>query len=93
MMCNAIINAIGFTAATLTTFSFVPQFLKLIKTKRTEGLSLMMMVQIATGLLLWIVYGLLRKDVVLISANTVGFFIVLATIVVFLRLKGNRNAN
>ncbi len=92
-MCNTFINAVGFTAATLTTFSFVPQFLKLIKTKKTEGLSLMMMMQIAIGLLLWIVYGLLRRDVVLISANTVGFLIVAATIVVFLRLKGKNNAN
>ncbi len=92
-MRNAFINAVGFTAATLTTFSFVPQFLKLIKTKKTEGLSLMMMMQIAIGLLLWIVYGLLRKDIVLISANTVGFFIVFATIIVFLRLKGEKNEN
>ncbi len=91
-MCNTFINAVGFTAATLTTFSFVPQFLKLIKTKKTEGLSLMMM-QIAIGLLLWIMYGLLRRDVVLISANTVGFLIVAATIVVFLRLKGKNDAN
>ena len=93
-MCNIVINAVGFTAATLTTFSFVPQFLKLLKTKKTEGLSLMMMVQIAIGLLLWIVYGLLRKDIVLISANAVGFLIVFVTIAVFLRLKkGKKNAN
>ncbi len=92
-MCSTVINIVGFTAATLTTFSFVPQFLKLIKTKRTEGLSFIMMIQILIGLLLWIVYGLLRKDIVLISANTVGFFIVFATIIVFLRLKGENNEN
>ncbi len=91
-MSETLIDIIGFTAASLTTFSFVPQFLKLIKTKKTEGLSLQMMVQIAAGLFLWIIYGLLRKDIVLISANFVGFVIVLSTIVLYLKLKGQKNA-
>jgi len=78
---------IGFTAAALTTFSFVPQFLKLLKTKQTEGLSLFMMFQIGFGLLLWIVYGLLRNDIVLISANTIGFLIVLATVLLYFKIK------
>ncbi|AEA33891.1 SemiSWEET family sugar transporter [Hippea maritima] len=81
------INVIGFSAATLTTFSFVPQFIKLLKTKRTEGLSLTMMIQIAIGLLLWITYGVLRKDIVLISANTVGFVIVMATIIIYFKVN------
>ncbi|WP_022670112.1 SemiSWEET family sugar transporter [Hippea alviniae] len=86
-----LINVIGFTAAALTTFSFVPQFLKLLKTRQTKGLSLLMMVQIAVGLVLWIVYGLLRKDIVLISANTIGFMIVLATITLYFRIKKEKD--
>ncbi|WP_025209949.1 SemiSWEET family sugar transporter [Hippea sp. KM1] len=86
-MADIWINVIGFSAATLTTFSFVPQFIKLLKTKRTEGLSLVMMIQIAVGLLLWITYGLLRRDIVLISANTVGFVIVMATIIIYFKVN------
>ena len=71
-MSEAEIKAIGFCAAFLTTFGFVPQFIKLIKTKQTEGLSLLMMIQISCGLLLWLIYGILRKDIVLIAANGIG---------------------
>ncbi len=92
-MSRTVVNLIGFTAAALTTFSFVPQFLKLLKTKKTEGLSLLMMLQIFTGLFLWIVYGILRRDIVLISANTVGFIIVFATILLYLRLKRSQDAD
>ncbi len=92
-MSRTVVNLIGFTAAALTTFSFVPQFLKLLKTKKTEGLSLLMMLQIFTGLFLWIVYGILRHDIVLISANTVGFIIVFATILLYLRLKRSQDAD
>ncbi len=92
-MSRTVVNLIGFTAATLTTFSFVPQFLKLLKTKRTDGLSILMMLQISTGLLLWILYGVLRCDIVLISANTVGFVIVFATILLYLKLKRSQDAD
>ncbi len=79
-MSTVYVTIIGFCAAALTTFSFVPQFIKIVKTKKTEGLSLFMMVQIAVGLMLWIIYGLLRKDIVLITANSVGLLIVIATL-------------
>ncbi len=90
-MNDILINLIGFTAATLTTFSFVPQFIKLLKTKETAGLSLIMMIQISSGLALWVVYGYLRKDIVLIAANAVGFIIVFCTIIIYLTLKGSEN--
>ncbi len=84
-MSSFYITVIGFVAATFTTFSFVPQFIKIIKTKKTEGLSLAMMLQISIGLILWIIYGLLRKDIVLITANSVGLSILLATLFVYFK--------
>ena len=84
-MSSFYITVIGFCAALLTTFSFVPQFVKIVKTKNTEGLSLIMMAQISFGLFLWVIYGLLRKDIVLITANGVGLVIVVATIAVYFK--------
>ncbi len=84
-MNTTIITIIGFCAASLTTFSFIPQFIKILKTKKTEGLSPLMMIQITIGLALWIIYGLLRKDIVLISANSVGFIITLATLFAYFK--------
>ncbi len=85
MISSTLINVVGFCAAALTTFSFLPQFIKIIKIKKTQGLSLLMMIQIEIGLVLWIIYGLLRKDIVLISANSVGFLIVLATLIAYFK--------
>ncbi len=84
-MSRTLITIIGFCAAALTTFSFIPQFIKIIKTKKTEGLSLLMMLQISAGLILWIIYGLLRKDIVLITANGVGLIIVTATLLAYFK--------
>jgi len=86
-MSNWMINIIGFSAAILTTFGFVPQLLRIMKTKQTAGLSLHMMIQIALGLFLWFIYGLLREDIVLIAANGVGFLIIFSTLVIYLKYR------
>lgn len=71
-----IINIIGFSAAGLTTFAGLPQIIKIIKNKHTKDISLEMYIMLCTGTLLWLIYGLLKKDIVLISANTVSLTIV-----------------
>ncbi len=86
-MNQIIINLTGVAAALLTTFSFVPQFLKIIRTKETKGISPIMIIQIMLGLILWIVYGLLRQDIVIIAANSVGFLIILATLFAYLKYR------
>ena len=62
---------IGALAATLTMFSFVPQIIKVLKTKSARDVSLMMIVQLSLGVSLWIVYGCYLKDAVIITANSV----------------------
>ncbi len=84
-MSRTLITIIGFSAAVFTTFSFIPQFIKIVKTKKTEGLSLLMILQISAGLILWIIYGLLRKDIVLITANSVGLIIVTVTLLAYFK--------
>ena len=62
---------IGLVAATCTTISFVPQAIRVIKTKRTTDLSLAMYSILVTGVFLGLVYGVLIKDLPLIIANVV----------------------
>ena len=45
---------IGTIAAILTTGSFLPQAFKVIKTKDTEGISLLMYIMNVTGIFLWL---------------------------------------
>ncbi|MBS3158757.1 SemiSWEET transporter [Candidatus Woesearchaeota archaeon] len=66
------ITILGFIAAACTTFGYVPQIIKGYKTKHLKDVSLMMFVLLTFGMGLWLVYGIFRKDIVIIIANTVG---------------------
>ena len=60
---------IGLTAATLTTFSFVPQIIKVIKVRSVRDVSLFTLFQFAAGVSFWVLYGIYLKDAIIIVAN------------------------
>lgn len=66
------VSLIGFAAAICTTASYVPQIYKCWTTGEAKDLSLYMLLVLATGLTLWIVYGSLQGDSVIIIANGVS---------------------
>ncbi|KAF0189017.1 MAG: hypothetical protein FD168_1236 [Desulfobulbaceae bacterium] len=72
---------IGLIAATCTTCSFLPQVVKIWRSKRTNDVSLLMYAILTTGLLLWLVYGLILKDIPLIVANSVSLTLSLCVLV------------
>lgn len=76
---------IGYCAAFCTSISFLPQVLKIIKTKDTSGISLYMYLIFFIGVLLWLIYGLLIKDAVVIIANLVT--LILSGIVLVLKIR------
>lgn len=76
---------IGTIAACLTTGAFLPQAIKVIKTKDTAGISLMMYMMNVIGIFLWFVYGLTIHDMALICANGITF--VLSSIILTCKLK------
>ena len=78
---------IGAIAACLTTFSFVPQVIKVIKTKDTSGISLLMYLMSCLGIFLWMVHGLMIKDSALFYANLVTFILALIILVYKLKYK------
>ena len=63
---------VGFIAACLTTFGFIPQVVKVVKSKDTESISLGMYVMSVTGMSLWLIHGIYQGDVALIIANSVS---------------------
>jgi MtN3 and saliva related transmembrane protein len=65
------IAILGLVAGALTTISAIPQALKAFKTKKTTDLSLGMYILVTAGIILWLVYGLIIKDIPLIAANVV----------------------
>ena len=68
---------IGCTAGLGTTVSFVPQLLKVVRTNSTEGISVYMFLVHTTGLTLWIVYGTLVADPIVIAYNATGLLLCL----------------
>ena len=78
---------LGLTAGMLTTVSFLPQVIKTWKMRETKDISLLMYIVLCTGIILWIVYGILIKDLPLIVANS--FSLILASIILFFKIKYN----
>jgi MtN3 and saliva related transmembrane protein len=70
-MDNPVWSYIGFAAAFLTMFAFIPQIFKVVKTKSVGDVSVVTLGQLLAGVTLWMVYGIARRDPVIILANTV----------------------
>lgn len=64
-------DMIGSIAGILTTGAFIPQVVKVIKTKDTKALSLGMYMMQVIGVLLWLIHGFVISDMALIMANGV----------------------
>jgi MtN3 and saliva related transmembrane protein len=62
---------VGFVAAALTTFSFIPQAIRTIRTKETHGISLGMYVMFTVGIVFWLAYGLVLMSWPMILSNIV----------------------
>jgi len=82
------LTALGLTAATLTTCSFVPQLTRIWRTKSAHDLSYGMFSAFSLGILLWLIYGVLRDDLPIIVAN--GTTLVLSVTILLLKISYDR---
>jgi MtN3 and saliva related transmembrane protein len=76
---------VGFIAAALTTFSFIPQAIRTIRTKETHGISLGMYVMFTVGIAFWLAYGLVLMSWPMILSNIVT--LVLSGTVLALKIR------
>ena len=84
-MLDFIIKYIGFFAAFCTTIAFLPQAIKVYKSKSTKDISLYMFLIFTIGVLSWFVYGLIISDWPVILANAVT--LVLSLFILIYKLK------
>jgi MtN3 and saliva related transmembrane protein len=77
-----LITITGLLAAALTSLSYIPQVMKALPAGSTDDLSSKTLAVLAAGLALWIGYGILKGDFVIIAANAVGLALV-ATLIGF----------
>ena len=76
---------VGLTAGFLTASSLFPQFLKILKEKKADDISVPMLLILLSGLALWIYYGFLKKDLPLILTNS--FSLLLNILIIILKFK------
>jgi MtN3 and saliva related transmembrane protein len=79
------IEIMGIIAGGLTTTSLVPQVIKTYKSRSAEDLSLKMFSLFSLGVLLWLIYGFINKDLPIILAN--GFTLMLALTLLFFKFR------
>ena len=78
---------IGLTAGTGTTVSFLPQVIKVFKYKKTEDLSPIMFCIHTTGVTLWIVYGVLVNNYIIILFNAITLILCIAILAFMVNQK------
>ena len=61
----------GIVASILTATASIPQLIKIIRNKEAKDISLLMVTVLILGLATWIVYGILKEDVIIIVANAI----------------------
>jgi MtN3 and saliva related transmembrane protein len=71
-MTDIHIGVIGIIAGIFTTSSFIPQIVKIVRTQRVRDLSLMMFLLCTAGIIMWLIYGMLIRELPIILANSVG---------------------
>jgi MtN3 and saliva related transmembrane protein len=81
----ALLDYAGYAAALCTTSAYIPQVLRVWRTRSTQDISLKTFLVLVAGLSLWLVYGVWRGEIPLIAANSVT--LMLAGTILYFKLK------
>ncbi len=63
---------LAFIAGALTSTGYIPQIVKGYRTRKMRDVSTFMPAILGIGMLLWLIYGIVREDAAIIAANLVG---------------------
>jgi MtN3 and saliva related transmembrane protein len=78
-------DIIGTVAGILVLSSFIPQIVKAYRTKKMFDVSAHLMILIASGMLLWVIYGFIRSDPVIVGTIAAGFALNITLLVMKIR--------
>jgi MtN3 and saliva related transmembrane protein len=80
---------IGYAAGILTTFAFLPQALRMIRTRQARDVSLIWAASTTAGVFLWLCFGVMMHSLSIILANGVTLFPLFIILFVKIRDRGN----
>jgi MtN3 and saliva related transmembrane protein len=81
----SITDLVGYIAAIGTTGAFIPQALKVYKTKKTEDLSKGTFLLFSEGIILWTVYVVLINSIPVMLSNSVTFLMTCYILVMIIK--------
>ena len=84
-----IVTLIGIMATVFAVSSSIPQIIKSIKTRKTDDVSIWLVIVLIIGLSLWVVYGIGINDLVIIIANSIA--VCINTILLLLKIKYSKD--
>ena len=84
-LCPLSSDLLGIVAGTLTTFSFIPQLLRIVRTRSAADISWGMFSVFAVGTTLWVIWGIAQGALPVILANAVT--LVLAAVIMILKWR------
>jgi len=84
------IDMIEYAAACMTTVSFLPQLIRVVKLRSARDISLGMFLIFTAGTVFWLIYGILVHSLPVSIAN--GLTLVLSASILFLKLRFDSRA-
>ncbi|MDF2383731.1 SemiSWEET transporter [Nostoc ellipsosporum NOK] len=86
------IEVLGYTAGAITSLTFLPQVIKTLKEKSAKDVSLLMFIIAVVNQTMWVVYGALLSNWVIILTNSVILSMSVTMIILKLRYSARENA-
>lgn len=83
-------NIIGFIAAFCIAANMFPQIFKSFKTKKSEDISLIMILFVLLGSFLWFIYGIMILSWPIIFSDTLGTLTSIILLGIKLKYSGNK---
>lgn len=85
---STLFEIIGYAAGLLTSLAYLPQVVRIARTRSADDISLPTFRLLAVGVALWLVYGIGIASWPVMAANAVGLALILA--VIWLKLRYSR---
>ena len=88
-MPTIIVTIIGIMATVFAVSSSIPQIIKGLKTRKTDDVSIWLVIVLITGLSLWVIYGIGINDLLIAIANSIA--VAINTFLLILKIKYSRD--
>lgn len=82
-----LVKYIGIAASACTAISLFPQLLKTIREKKASDISYWVLAILIAGLTLWIIYGTMINDLIIIISNAISLSINITLLLLNLKYK------